>query len=255
MRNNGGMLRQKWLKFFVLSICGIVSVWPVSVFAQAASSTHYSVNEVFFGSGGAINACSTSYCSNQSLGELSVGNPSSPNYQIHAGFNTTQQPYLYFTVTSSTTDLGYLSTSSTATSTGAFSVRTYQAGGYIVQTVSNPPTSTEGHTLSTPATPTSSATGTEQFGMNLVANTSPTTFGTNPVDNPASGSAVGIAATNYNTANKFMYHAGDTIASSTTPGDTTGEADYTISYIFNISPSTPAGQYNFNDILVATATY
>lgn len=259
------MLRQRCSQIVVVLLLILLPVlWPVAASAASctgstdvdcSASTNYEVNEAFFGSGGEVNACSTSYCSNQSAGELAIGNPSSTHYQIHAGFNTNQEPYLYFTVTSSSTDLGYLSVGSTATTTGAFSVRSYDAGGYVVQTVSPPPTSSEGHTLATPSTPTASAVGTEQFGMNVVANTSPTTFGANPVDNPVSGPAVGAAATNYNTPNEFMYHQGDTIAGSTTPGDTTGEADYTASYIFNISPNTPSGQYNFNDILVATATY
>jgi hypothetical protein len=249
------MVRQHWLKFLVAAVACIMSFWPVSAWAAYSASTNYQVNETFFGAGGTVNDCSTSYCSNQSLGETGVGNPSSTSYQAHAGFNTDQQPYLYFVVNASSTNLGVLSASTTATTTGTFSIITYQAGGYTVSTVSPAPVSTEGNTISTPATPTASAVGTEQFGMNLVANTSPTTFGANPVDNPSSGAASGIAATNYRTPNKYMYQIGDTIANSNTPGDTTGEADYTISYIFNIASATQAGQYNFNDVLVATATY
>jgi hypothetical protein len=45
------------------------------------------------------------------------------------------------------------------------------------------------------------------------------------------------------------------IAQSAPTGNTTGEADYTISYVYNISNGTPEGNYVFNDILVATATY
>jgi hypothetical protein len=249
------MLTQKRSRAAALLLAIVMVMLPLPALAGSSSSTNYQVTETYFGAGGAVNSCSTTYCSNASLGELTVGNPSSTHYQVHSGSVTTSQPYLYFTVTSSSTNLGYLSSSSAATTTGAFSVRTYQAGGYVVTTTSPPPVSTEGHSLSVPATPTASAVGTEQFGMNLVANTSPTTFGANPVDNPASGPSVGIAATNYNTTNEYMYHQGDIIAQSTTPTDTTGEADYTISYLFNISNTTQSGVYTFDDILVATATY
>lgn len=229
--------------------------WPMSAAAVVSSSANYSVSQVEFGAGGIRNACSASYCADQTLGDTAAGNPSSANYQAHAGFTTTQQPFLYFVVNATSTDLGYLSTSSTATANGTFSVRTYDAGGYAVQTVSPPPTSTEGHTLAVPSSPTAPAPGTELFGMNLVANTVPTTFGANPVITADSGAAAGQVAANYDTANKFMYHQGDTIASSATPGNTTGQANYTISYVFDISSGTPAGLYNFNDNLVATATY
>jgi hypothetical protein len=250
------MIRQKGSLVGALLLTFFIALWPLPVLADFSASTHYEVNETFFGAGGSLSTtCSTSYCSQQSLGESALGNPSSTNYQAHAGFNTDQQPWLYFTVANSATNLGELSTATTATTTATFTVRTYQAGGYAVNTVSPPPASTEGHTMSTPSTPTASAVGTEQFGINLVANTSPVAFGANPVDNPSSGAAVGIAATNYNTVNNYMYRNGDVIASSKTPGDTTGEADYTISYIFNIGSSTPAGNYSFNQVLVATATY
>ena len=249
------MKRQTWARVGTIVMSVLCMCWPVTAIAASSSSANYRVDETFFGSGGSINSCSSNYCSKQTLGETGVGNPSSPNYQAHAGYETTQQPYLYFVVNAGTTDLGYLSTSNTATATGTFSIRTYQSGGYIVQTMSSPPTDGNGHYLATPSTPTAPAPGTEQFGMNLVSNTVPTTFGANPFLSPVAGSAVGGAASGYNIPNKFKYAVGDTIASSTVPGNTTGEADYTISYIFNISNATPAGQYTFHDVLVATATY
>lgn len=225
---------------------------------EQSCSTNYGVSQTFFGAGGNVNACSTSYCSKQSLGEIGIGNPSSTNYQAHGGFNTSSRPYLYFVVNSSSINLGVLSTTSTATTTGTFTVRTYNAGGYVVQTDSPPPT-TAGHVLSPITTAAASQTGTEQFGINLVQNTTacgaPTNFGANPVDNPDSGAAVGIAAPGYNTCGKFQYNNGDTIAESNSPGNTTGEADYTISFIYNISSGTPAGTYIFNDVLVVTPTY
>lgn len=159
------------------------------------------------------------------------------------------------TATATNTDLGYLSTSSAATTTWGFSIRTYLASGYIVTNASDPPTATSGagtHTLANLTSPTASSPGTEQFGINLVANTSPTTFGAVPAQIPDSSYSFGQAATGYNTANLFKYVKGDTVAYSP---KSSGETDYTISYLYNISTATPAGKYVFNHILVGTSTF
>ena len=88
--------------------------------------------------------------------------------------------------------------------------------------------------------------------MNLVARASPISFGVSPVQNPSGAFSFGVAAAGYNTANLYQYVAGSTIADSTS---SSGETDYTISYIYNISNLTPGGTYTFNDVLVAAATF
>ena len=223
-------------------------------FAQQSQSTNYQVNEVFFGTGGELESCSTIYCSRQSAGEMGVGNTSSTNYSAQGGFNTDRDPFIAFIVTGGTTDLGVLTTASAATATATFSVKTYMSSGYVVQTVSDPPTNTlpNSPALTALSTPTASSPGTEQFGINLVANTSPTTFGANPIQVPDNTFSFGTVASGYNTANLFKYVKGDTIAQSTR---STGETDYTISYLYNISNVTSAGEYRLAHNLVATATY
>lgn len=239
----------------VAAVFALGAAWTVPASAQSAtpqsSSTHYGVDEVFFGSGGELNACSTSYCSKQAAGELTVGNTSSNTYQAQAGFNTTSTPYLQFIVNAATVNLGTLSTGTTYRANGTFSVKAYLASGYVVQTASDPPTNS-GHQLAPLATPTASDSNAEQFGINLVANTSPATFGAGPAQVPDTTFGFGQVEPNYATANKFMYNKGDAIAYSTT---SSGETDFTISYIFNVSPITPGGVYSFNHVLVATATY
>jgi len=226
----------------------------LTAYAQQASSANYSVNEVFFGNGGDLNDCSSNYCAKMAAGETSVGNALSPNYQTQAGFNTDRYPYLQFIVTSGNIDLGYLSQAYTKTATATFSVKTYLAGGYVVKANGNPPANSvtpfaQLHTLSTP---TASSNGTEQFGMNLAANTSPATFGATPVQIPDSTFSFGAATSNYSQPNFYTYNKGDIIASSS---KSSGETDYTISYIFNISNTTQSGQYTFHQDLVATATF
>lgn len=231
----------------------VFAVSPLA-YAQQSQSTNYQVNEVFFGTGGELESCSTMYCSRQSAGEMGVGNTSSTNYSAQGGFNTDRDPFIAFIVTGGTTDLGVLTTASAATATATFSVKTYMSSGYVVQTVSDPPTNTLPNSpmLNALATPTASSPGTEQFGINLVANTSPTSFGANPIQVPDNTFSFGTVASGYNTANLFKYVKGDTIAQSTR---STGETDYTISYLYNISNVTPAGEYRLVHDLVATATY
>jgi hypothetical protein len=224
---------------------------PTTVLAAQSASANYQVNEVFFGAGGDLNECSTSYCAKISAGETAVGNPSSSNYQAHAGFNTDRTPYLQFIVNGGNINIGVLSTGSATTTTATFSVKNYLSSGYSVVTVSNPPQNNS-YTMHALSSPTASSAGTEQFGMNLVANTSPVTFGANPVQVPSSAFSYGAVASGYSTANLYQYNAGDTIAYS---NSSSGETDYTISYIYNISNITPGGTYTFNDVLVATATF
>jgi hypothetical protein len=106
--------------------------------------------------------------------------------------------------------------------------------------------------------PTVSSAGSEQFGMNLVANNScpqsgmPGSLGSDPVQVPSSSFSFGAAAANYNTACNFTYNNGDTVAQST---QSSGETDFTISYLFNISSITPGGTYTMNQSLVATSTF
>ena len=239
----------------ILSI-GAMIVMPSMVYAAQyqSASGHYQVNEVFFGSGGALNDCSSTYCAKESIGETAVGETNSSHYEAHAGFNTDRQPFLQFIVTSSSTNIGILNTGSATTSTGTFSVEAYLSSGYQVVTVSNPPMDGS-YTMQALTTPTASSPGTEQFGMNLAANTSPSSIGANPVQVPNNSISFGQVSTSpvdYYIPNEYVYVPGSPIAYSS---QSSGITDYTISYLYNVSSTTPGGSYTFNDVLVATATF
>lgn len=83
--------------------------------------------------------------------------------------------------------------------------------------------------------------GTEQFGINAVANTVPTDVGANPKFQPSGEDAISLARPGYNTPNVFKYVNGDTIASSQ---ENSGGAEFVITMMVNISNSTPAGLYS-----------
>lgn len=234
----------------LLSVFGFTA--PVTAGPQQSSSTNYGVSEVNFGSGGELHACSTTYCSKQSAGELTVGNTASTNYQAQAGFNTDRQPLLEVAVTGGAVDLGTLSTTAVKFGSAGFSVRTYLASGYVVLiTGQSPLVKNGGYSIPGLSSPTSSSQGTEQFGINLVANTSPS-VGVNPVQYPDSTFSFGSAANGYNTANQFKFVSGDTIASSS---KSSGETDYTMSFIENISTRTAAGAYAAHLDVIAVPTF
>lgn len=212
----------------------------VSVFAQSApdsSSDNYGVTNTFFGAGGQ-DACSDNFCSHQTLGDTAVGESSSANWGVVAGSQTTHEAILEVEIDGITNNLGILSEDTTATATNTLSVRSYLSSGYVVQLVGTPP-KINAHTLTNLSVPTASQAGTEQFGVNMRQNTSPS-VGAEAVQFPDETFAYGLAAPNYGTQNLFAYNDKDIIAQS---DQASGRTDYTLSIIVNISPNTPAGLY------------
>lgn len=226
-------------------------------FAQY-SSGHYKANEVFFGSGGDTNQASNNYNASVSAGALGVGRYASTNYQAYSGFLTPGDPFLEMGIDTSSVNMGGLDPGNTVTGQADFHVRAYVNSGYTVQILSQPPSYTTGsqtHTLTAMATQGSSTMGTEQFGINLVHNTLPATFGNDPSPQPSNTYATGIAAPGYDTANQFKYVVGDTVALTPSGSSGWGLTNYTISYIANSSILTPAGNYQMVQDLVVVATY
>jgi hypothetical protein len=242
-------------------LAGLVFIIVSAVTHQANaqySSGNYKANEVFFGAGGDTNQSSANYKASASAGALGVGQVSSTNYQAYSGFLTPNEPFLEMEIDTTLVDLGDLDASATKTGTANFHVRAYIDSGYSVQTLSSPPSYTSGtvtHTLAAMTTLGNAATGTEQFGINLVANTSPASFGTNPSPQPNGTFATGVAASGYNTTNKFKYNPGDTIVQTPSASSGWGLTNYTISYIANIGAFTPAGNYRMIHDLAVVATY
>jgi hypothetical protein len=194
------------------------------------------------------NSSSPNYQGTSSSGGTIVGDSASTSFQASAGATTTSDPTLSFAVTSSSSNFGTFSPTAATTTTSTFTVLNYTSYGYVVQIFGTSPTY-GAHTITALASPTASIAGTEQFGMNLVANTSPTTFGSDPVHGLF---AVGSAYTGYSTTNQYKYVSGDIIASAP---KSSGQTSYTISYIINTSSVTPSGPYISNQSIVCTGTY
>lgn len=235
------------------------------VAAQTSTSPNYQTNEYFFGSGGELDSTSANFRAQSSAGALGVGSSSSANYDAEAGFLTPADPFLEVVVTEQTVSLGDLS--DTAYSYGSaqgggcscsFNVRTYLSQSYVVLTMSNPPTSENGDSLDAKTTlgVPSSDPSVEEFGINLVDNSTPD-IGANSVNVPDNTFADGIVATGYDTPNQFKYVVGDTIARSpaTAGNQAVGQTNFTISYIAKRATLSPAGLYQMQHVIVAVATY
>lgn len=215
------------------------------------TSPNYNLPESYVGPGGSLDSSSTNYRSSDTAGDIGVGNSASTNFNAQSGFNTTNDPRLVLVVNTSSVSFGALSTSVAKTATSTFSVLNYTAHGYGVYTIGAPP-SNGAHSLEGITSTGPSQVGVEQYGINLVANTSPVTFGAIPVQTPSGSFSFGAASSGYNTANNFRYVPGEQIAAAS---QSSGQTDYTISYIVNAATNTPGGQYGGSQSLVVVGTY
>lgn len=224
-----------------------------SLIADAAQSSNYHLVETSLGGTGQLNSSSASYQVQQSGGIIGVGTSKSSGSgggdQVKAGHETTNDPALSFEVINANVSFGSFSPTSTAVTTSTFAISNYTSYGYIVQIFGTPPTNAYGYKIKEMTANGASIAGTEQYGINLVANTQPQTFGADPNFGQFGNGSI---ATNYNTANSFRFDSGDEIASA---GKSSGKTTYTISYIVNVSPITPGGQYTATQNIVVTGTY
>lgn len=222
--------------------------FDVSAHAAPSASTNYKFNESAIGSGGLNQSSSASYQGRDSVGDIGIGNSASSNYQVNAGSTTTNDPSLSVAVGGASVNFGSFTASSATTSTATFTILNYTSYGYIVQIAGNPP-SNGVTTLTAMASNGPSVAGTSQFGINLVANTSPASFGANP---NVGQFGFGVAATNYNTPNSYRYVNGETIVQST---KSSGLTTYTISYLINVPGLTPGGIYTSDQTIIVVGTY
>lgn len=226
-----------------------------SAVADESSSNNYKINEVQIGGTGSDEeACSSggNYCSRVSVGDLVVGSGKSDSYSAQFGSNTTAEPLLEVIVQAGTNDMGELDTNKTGTASAVIKVRNYLSNGYVVQLAGEAP-SQGTHRLATMTIdcPCTSQPGAEQFGINLRENSSPEVGG-NPVQVPNSGFAFGAPGENYNTSNLFYFAASDIIAGSSI---SSGQTEYTLSMVMNVSAATPGGRYNSSYAAVVVPVY
>lgn len=153
---------------------------------------------------------------------------------------------LTFTLASAIVALGVLTTSSTGTGTSSMTVGTNGSTGYSVS-YSGTTLTSGSNTITAMATAAGSTMNSKQFGINLMANTTPS------IGTGVSVGGSGTASTGYSTANQYKFNvAGDVVAAATIP---TNSNVFTTSYIANIDALTPAGAYSTVITYTATANF
>lgn len=258
-------MRVKQTAKFLIVGAMILGAFVPQVSAQSPSSGSFRVDEYQFGTGGEVDLQSNQFRANASTGSLGVGSASSANFDAEAGFITADQPFLEMVVTNLSADLGLLESSSTSSASVSdpscscsFYVRTYLSSGYVVVTMSPPPTSEGGAVLDAKTVKGVPSTdqSVEEFGMNIVDNATPN-LGANPVNVPDDTYADGEAAPDYATPDQFKYNVGDIIARSqkTAGRQGVGQTNYTLTYIAKRKPITEAGLYTMNHDIVVVATF
>lgn len=248
---------KKWLGRVAALLIVVTSSGGLFVgiaYADSSSSANYTFINSDLGGGGLVQAHSSNYKSVESTADNAVGSSSSTNYTAAAGSVNPKDPTLAIgLINGNATFNQAFSPTTTATATAQFSVVDYTSYGYVVQVVGNAPTNGT-HSIASMSNgsggPTTSSTGSEQFGINLTQNTTPP-VGSLPNYGLFSAGTAGPEP-NYNTPNNFLYNNGDTVAYSP---KSSGQVTYTISYMVNVGDLTPGGQYTSNQSIICTGTY
>lgn len=216
------------------------------VAAETLVSPNYQMNEAQFGSGTEMGGCSDQYCARISIGDMAEGAPPRPG-TAEFDEDVGTEPLIEVIIEAGESNLGVLTTESTATKETSVKVRNHLSGGYTLQIVGDPP-KYDGYVLETPSVPIASMPGTEQFAINLAANSTPA-VGEYPDQDGPDDTLIYEVDERYSMSDLFKYTSGDTIARSMADS---GRIDYTISMIVNIANSTPAGHYvgDFNVLIV-----
>lgn len=169
--------------------------------------------------------------------------------------STTIDPYITFTLGQTTISLtksgggnpSYTSTGYNQGTANTLAVMTNAATGYTISYNGATLTSATGPTIDAMATKTTSATNTEQFGINLKLNTIPSTGA-----DPSGGT--GAPTSDYNTANNYRFIAGATTALASA-GAASVTSTFTVTYIANVTQTTEAGAYSTTITYIATGNF
>lgn len=229
-------------------VVALAAILPLRSAAQSLQSPNYRFEESSLGAGGLIQSSSANYKADGAAGAFAVGDAASANLQVKAGPKTSPDPTLSFIVDDTSADFGVFSPTAAAVTTSTFTVSNYTSYGYTVQIEGEAP-SNGAHTIDAMATTASPQIGTEQFGINLVANTAPQSIGANP-DQGEFGA--GVASPNYGESNKFRYVSGEAIA---TAPKSSGITSFTMTYMINVEGLTPGGKYTSDQTIVVIGTY
>jgi hypothetical protein len=144
------------------------------------------------------------------------------------------------------TDMGQLSADSTLQAQSQMAVGTNASGGFAI-TANGDPLSAGTNVIDAPTVPTASKPGTNQFGINLVANNAPSIG-----KDPEGAWANAVPTPDYGVPNQFKYVPGDVVAFSP---NVSLMKKFTVSYIVNSSENLRAGVYTTTITYIASGRF
>jgi len=144
------------------------------------------------------------------------------------------------------TDMGNLSPTQTLTAESQMGVGTNASQGFTITANGGPPAAGT-NVIAGSTQPTASRQGTNQFGINLVANNEPT-VGSDPIGTFANA----IASPDYSTPNEYKYVPGDVVAYSP---NVSLMKKFTVSYILNSNANLHPGVYSTTITFVASGRF
>lgn len=154
--------------------------------------------------------------------------------------NCSSTNYTYYS------DMGMLNSSNTLTAQSQMAVGTNASGGFAI-TANGTPLSAGTSTIDPLAVASESRPGVNQFGINLVENSTPS-IGKNPEGDWANA----IASPDYSVPNFYKFVPGDVIAYSP---NVSLMKKFTVSYILNSSPNLRAGVYSTTVTYIASGRF
>lgn len=144
------------------------------------------------------------------------------------------------------TDMGELSSKETLTAQSQMAVGTNASGGFAI-TANGISMSAGTSVIDSPAIPTESQQGTNQFGINLVANNTPAVG-----NNPEGIWANAVTSPDYGVPNHYKYIPGDVVAYSP---NVSLMKKFTVSYIVNSNENLRAGVYTTTITYIASGRF
>lgn len=144
------------------------------------------------------------------------------------------------------TDMGELTANSTLTAQSQMAIGTNASGGFAI-TANGTPMAAGTNVIDSPTTPTESRPGTNQFGINLVENTTPSVGG-----DPEGTWANALPSPDYGVPNRYKYVPGDVVAYSP---NVSLMKKFTVSYIVNSRDDLRAGVYTTTITYVASGRF
>ncbi len=144
------------------------------------------------------------------------------------------------------TDMGELAPNRTLTAQSQMAVGTNASGGFAI-TANGYPMSAGANVIDSPTVPTESKPGTNQFGINLVANSAP-----NVGSDPEGTWANAVTSPDYGVPNKYKYVPGDVVAYSP---NVSLMKKFTVSYVLNSSVDLRPGVYTTTVTYIASGRF